>query len=264
MIGRLVVFNLVTLIAFGISDAQIIPVIPKEKLDSIANPKAMIHSPILFENTTMDIATVNEDDNPPTVSFTFRNIGDKPFVIDDVVSGCDCTGADYPDKEINPGERGEILVTYYPKGHPGMFSRKIEVFLNLYPEEIAAVLTLKGKVLPSTYPTHNYPVAMSTLLLKRKEVEMPEDRKAVESIEVMNAGESPLNITADSNLLPSCFQIKCEPAQLMPGQIGNLDIYYNPENRGSHNMKKIPIVLKGLNGPSSLRTIYVKLTDPGK
>lgn len=263
MIFRTLIFISVALLNIGNAAAQSIPVIPKERLDSAANPKAIPGSPILFESSVMDIGTVNEDDQPATVSFIYKNIGNQPFSIEEVATGCDCTGVEFPEKEIKPGERGEIRVTYYPKGHPGSFSRKMEVFINLYPDDIAAVLTLKGKVLPSAYPTHDYPVAIDRLLLKRKEVEIKSGRKAIESIEVMNAGDTPLTISADKNLLPPSIRFQSEPQELKPGEIGNLEIIYTPDPTQTRLPQRLPIILNGLNGPSTLRTIYVKIIDSG-
>lgn len=41
-------------------------------------------------------------------SFFFVNTGDKPLVLTNVVGSCGCTGVDFPEKPILPGEKGRI------------------------------------------------------------------------------------------------------------------------------------------------------------
>lgn len=41
-------------------------------------------------------------------SFYFVNTGDKPLVLTDVHGSCGCTGVEFPEKPILPGEKGRI------------------------------------------------------------------------------------------------------------------------------------------------------------
>lgn len=41
-------------------------------------------------------------------SFFFVNTGDKPLVLTNVVGSCGCTGVEYPEQPILPGEKGRI------------------------------------------------------------------------------------------------------------------------------------------------------------
>jgi Protein of unknown function (DUF1573) len=64
------------------------------------------------------------------VAFRFKNTGDKPLIITDVVPGCGCTVMDKPGKPYAPGEEGVIKGSFDSKGRAGNNQKTIEVFGN--------------------------------------------------------------------------------------------------------------------------------------
>lgn len=61
--------------------------------------------------------------------FTFTNTGNKPLIITNVKSSCDCSVPSWTKQPILPGKSGEITVVYDTK-IIGNFSKTIEVFSN--------------------------------------------------------------------------------------------------------------------------------------
>lgn len=59
----------------------------------------------------MDFGTFSKDEEQKG-EILFRNIGDKPFVIYDIVTSCGCTKVEYPNKPAMPGETLKVSVTY--------------------------------------------------------------------------------------------------------------------------------------------------------
>ena len=60
----------------------------------------------------------------------FKNTGDKPFVIYDVVTSCGCTKVDYPNTPIPPGSTLKFTVTY-EADKPGFFNKSLKVYGNM-------------------------------------------------------------------------------------------------------------------------------------
>lgn len=60
-------------------------------------------------------------------SFIFKNSGNKPVKVKEVVRSCDCITANFQDKEIKPGERSEIEITLSTAGEWGNLLKTVEV-----------------------------------------------------------------------------------------------------------------------------------------
>lgn len=78
-----------------------------------------------------------------TVSFTLRNVGERPLIIYDVVTSCGCTAAKFEKAPIKPGNETEITVTY-TADEAGVFNKSITVYANTGDSPIK--LRIKGEV----------------------------------------------------------------------------------------------------------------------
>lgn len=86
---------------------------------------------ISFENTTYNFGEFPESSPKVTCVFKFKNTGDKPLVIHQAVASCGCTVPQYPKEPIQPGNSGEIIVTYNGAGKfPGHFRKSITLRTN--------------------------------------------------------------------------------------------------------------------------------------
>ena len=77
-------------------------------------------------------------------SFTVTNIGEEPMYILTVVSTCSCTGIEWTQTEIKPGESGTIKASYNNQDGPYPFDKTIKVYFSNYNKPVA--LHLKGVV----------------------------------------------------------------------------------------------------------------------
>ena len=92
---------------------------------------------ISFDKVVHDFGTFNEDDGAQKCVFNFTNTGDAPLVINQAVASCGCTVPSYTKTPIQPGERGEIKVTYNGKGKfPGHFKKTITIRSNAETEMV--------------------------------------------------------------------------------------------------------------------------------
>ena len=75
---------------------------------------------------------------PVPYYFKFKNTSDQPLIIENVRSTCGCTGLDWEDDVIPPGEEGKIKIEY-DANKLGFFYKKITVFFNAQrkPEKLA-------------------------------------------------------------------------------------------------------------------------------
>lgn len=101
---------------------------------------------IKFEETTHEFGNIREDGGPVTCEFEFVNEGKAPLVINSARAECGCTRPEYPKKEIAPGEKGKITVSYNPLGRPGGFTKVVTVRCSGNPGKVN--LKIRGTVIP--------------------------------------------------------------------------------------------------------------------
>lgn len=86
---------------------------------------------IKFDKTTHNFGTFSEKEPKVSCSFTFTNVGEAPLVINQAIASCGCTVPEFTKTPIQPGEKGEIKVTYNGTGKfPGHFKKSITVRTN--------------------------------------------------------------------------------------------------------------------------------------
>ena len=71
---------------------------------------------IKFDKLTHNFGTFSEKSPVVTYTFTYTNVGEQPLVINQAVASCGCTVPEYTKTPIQPGEKGEIKVTYNGAG----------------------------------------------------------------------------------------------------------------------------------------------------
>lgn len=230
------------------------------QIDSLYNPPVSESgADMLFGTNVLDAGTIMETAVPPEYEFTWTNVGDRPVTVLKVTTTCGCAVPSFERVPVPPGEKGSLKVTYHPKGHPGKFDRRIFVYTDLSGARPAAVLSLKGYVEAADVPVWMFRHQMGSLYLRRTELEIDGQRKAVERILCMNAGSEPLRIGVESTLLPPYLSFRCEPETIPPGGEADLVISYDPEAVPMKMLKVVPVILTGLDLPPSQRTIMVKI-----
>lgn len=88
------------------------------------------YSTMKFENKSYDFEKIAEDGGDVICRFKFKNIGDKPFVIERVAVSCGCTSPYYPKVPIMPGDTSSIVVRFDPVARIGIFRNYIVVTSN--------------------------------------------------------------------------------------------------------------------------------------
>ncbi len=250
---RLVIFILLLLPV--LSSAQM-KILPKEKVESVANPKlSPLSASLKFDVKDIKAPVMNEDDPPADFTFRFRNVGDKPLKIHKIISTCTCAKAVAEHTEIQPGREGSIKLTYNPKGHPGKFNRRVFVYCDTTSNP-AAVLTLSVEVDNSGDLSGLYPVQMGKIRLRRSQANFHADKRAEESLRFINLSGKPLKLEAEEMFLPSCLSFRTEPEVVEDSKEGMIVISYDPE-KGKPATREIPLILKMQGTRPSEATIKV-------
>lgn len=232
-------------------------IVPRQRLDSMANPSLADGAQAMrFVSKRIDTGRIGEDDGPKSYRFEWQNAGNTPLVVTRVTTTCGCAVAAWDRQPVKPGEKGQITVTYHPKGHPGSFARKIFLFTQLSAKAPTAVLELTGEVIPSARPTYAYPHARGNLLLKQEEIRLDPSRKAVERIECLNGGSDTLRISIDTRILPPCIRAEFSPAVLLPGAIGEVTVSFDPAS--GHAPQRVPVFLRGVGLPPSQSAVMLR------
>ena len=106
-----------------------IKILPKERVDSIANPPlAQNAGNVAFEREMITAEYTSDDQEPRTFEYGFVNKGNTPIMIARLVSTCSCAKAEYDKRVIKPGERGVVRLIYSPEGRIGKNVRRVFVY----------------------------------------------------------------------------------------------------------------------------------------
>ncbi len=95
---------------------------------TVSNDSANV-TQVQWMDTVKDLGTVTEGQKLE-VSFRFKNVGDKPLVIERVQPSCGCTVADPPKEAIAPGAEGVIKGVFDSNGRVGPNHKTMTVYAN--------------------------------------------------------------------------------------------------------------------------------------
>lgn len=114
---------------------------------AIATLSAKEKAEMTFATLSHDFGTIKADGGAVTAVYEFTNTGSAPLTIINVSNGgCGCTKPSFPKKPIAPGKKGEIKITFQPKGRAGEFNRTVKVKSNASKSRIN--LTFNGVIIP--------------------------------------------------------------------------------------------------------------------
>lgn len=183
-------------------------------------------------NTRYDFGTWPEKDGLREGKARFVNKGDTAVIIRHVRPSCGCTGVEYTQSPVAPGDTGVISFNYNPKGRPGHFEKTIRVFLDS--ESKPEVIHISGTVVgDESSLLHRYPVALGPLrlsgyLVDFGDVEWGTSRHTF--ISAYNASTSQVmpvldRVVATDETLP--VEVTITPKVVAPGQIQTISVYMN-------------------------------------
>lgn len=97
-----------------------------------------------FGTPVWDFGTIREDGGTVMKAFSFRNHGTGTSVVERVTVSCNCLKVYLGEESFDPGESGELTVSFSPTGLSGEQYKTVTIFTNTPGEKI--VLGIKGNV----------------------------------------------------------------------------------------------------------------------
>ena len=119
--------------------------------DSSTAEKLPVFTPT---ETTHDFGIIGENDGYAEHIFTFKNLGTAPLVVTRVQASCGCTRPEWTTSPIEPGEEGQIILAYNPKGRVGPFNKNATVYTNEDNGYKRYKLTITGTVVDKPLDPH--------------------------------------------------------------------------------------------------------------
>lgn len=116
---------------------------PNAMADPNLQPNTNPPTKIQFAETNYNFGTIKQDTENKKV-FKFKNVGDKPLIIESARGSCGCTVPNYPKQPIPPGQEGEIEVVYSPGKQAGNQSKSVTIIANTEPR--TTVLQISAQV----------------------------------------------------------------------------------------------------------------------
>ncbi len=260
------VFGLLALLLFfsaTLSQAQEKMLVSREALDSLMSPRLMPQgsSVLLFETTLRDMGVIYENASPREICYPFVNVGREPVAVTRITTNCGCTKAEICDSLIQPGEKGVIRLTFNPRRRSGTVDTNAFVYSSFSCDEPFAKLTLLGNVIDNDEWNH-LPCRMGVLRLKRVAVSFEPVKagtKPQQRIPCANIGTTPLSLSA--RLLPAFATLSTEPAEIAPGEEGDIVITIDSNKLPVDAPRSFNVVVDGVEGRISDRTIKVTLEN---
>ena len=112
-------------------------------IDSILHPEISEKAALSmqFDESVIGTGIIAEEAAPQSFSFSWTNVGSAPVTVLNVTTSCGCLVPSFDRTPVRPGEKSSLTVTYYPKGHPGPFDRRIFVYTDVSGKRPAAILS---------------------------------------------------------------------------------------------------------------------------
>jgi len=155
------------------------------------SPAAWAAGGLQFIHTSWDFGTVGATEKKEH-AFPFRNGGEKSVGIVSVIPSCGCTAVVAGKKAIQPGETGEIMVTFDPSGKSGRLESTVEVTADDGGKTAltlaADIKTLEGDHIAVTPPVPSIKVSPQSVNLGK----LKRGKAALYRIVVENVGDGEL------------------------------------------------------------------------
>jgi hypothetical protein len=162
-----------------------------------------------------------------TTTFTFKNTGTSPLILNSVKASCGCTTPKWTRDPIAPNGSGEITVSYNPKNRPGAFNKTVTVGSNA--ENATVVLTISGSVEQREKTlAEKYPRQIGTLRATTNHISFAQlKQSAVETkeLELVNDTDKPVKV--EFQKVPSHLNVTVEPQTIPANGRGTLSVTYD-------------------------------------
>ena len=154
------------------------------------------------------------------------NTGSAPLLIVKAQAGCGCTGIDYPELPIMPGDTATVSLSYNPSGRPGQFTKQAIIFTNT--DTKRTILEISGNVIPTDATLDKeYPIKAGNLRISQRDIpfgELIKGKGSTQYLSAYNASTDTLLVTvtgAKQHIRPAVV-----PDTVPPARVTALTVHY--------------------------------------
>lgn len=173
---------------------------------AVAAPGAysQIEKTLRFIPATVDFGVIREEDGEVSRSAKAVNISPDSTYIISARTSCGCTGAEYTEAVLAPGDTATVTITYDPMNRPGKFLKTAKFFTG--EQRISNSLKIQGTVIPSrnnldrSYPDRIGNLRFSSVILNAGEISRSEARPLF--VGIYNDSERAIALTTDTDSVP--------------------------------------------------------------
>lgn len=166
-------------------------------LVSLLSCGAYAQGKLEFDSYIHDFGDFLLSDGVKKCEFVFRNTGDKPVVIHNIISSCGCTEPEWTKAPVKPGESGKVKVTFLNDQGPYPFEKVLTVYNSATSRPV--LLRIRGVVHDRKKSLEElYPVKMGGVALKKEKFDLKHIVRgdaARETFTVANLGKSSTTVS---------------------------------------------------------------------
>lgn len=157
--------------------------------------------------------------HPVKVEYTITNTGDKPLVMNKVITSCACTVADWTKDPIAPGAKGKVVATFDAQ-QLGRFEKDVCIYSNANPNLV--YLNFGGEVVYQVNDVSStHPFKIGNIAIDKTSIEFPDAHKGDQlttTLDIVNQSDRPYEPILMH--LPSSITMKSSSNVLLKGQRG--------------------------------------------
>ncbi|MCC5939165.1 MAG: DUF1573 domain-containing protein [Lunatimonas sp.] len=194
-----------------------------------------IDQPLLeWETKSINLGSILEEQGTVTAQYTFTNRSGRKLIIEEIMTDCGCTTADYTQDTLANEEKGQITVAFDPRSRGGSFSKSILVKVDDDPN--MDTLVLEGFNVP--FPTEAakaYPIEKAGLGFRLPVIHMGNvytNEPKVKQLDFFNFRDYPIQLSQIQDALPKHIQVRLNPAVVTAKTRGILEVSYSGEELG--------------------------------
>lgn len=177
-----------------------------------------------------DFGVILEENGKVSCSIRLVNTGDESLLIIKAQAACGCTGVNYPEAPIQPGDTALVGISYNPSGRPGEFSKEVLIHTNTVPKR--TTLEIIGNVIPTDATLdQRYPLRAGALRVSQAFIPFGDIEKGSNKLLYLtayNASTDTLLVTAagaKQHIRPAVIPDTVPPAQLVTLTVHYLTAY---------------------------------------
>lgn len=198
--------------------------VPRSKLDSVANPRT-VPSTLVVAERVVDLGRVAESE----VAERRVEITNSGKVATAWHSKATCRCLTAGSGALRGGATDAVVLRFSGKGFPGPFDHKLFIYEGSGNDKLVAVVRVKGYVVADADRSGDYPYHCAGLLLRQPSVNFRSSN--VERIACKNGSQRAIQVTKDALLSSAELEVRSEPQVLQPGEEGDLVITLTAEKR---------------------------------